>query len=143
MIGFTRHLPDNVPEKAKEWLIKASQRTGINNYDVNLLIANCQLPSILIYTVDDDELIGTFCLTIRDLGKRRILTMLLLGGVRLKIWRDDLVSFMEAIAEKHACTDFYMMGPEAYKRLFPMIKLVSCVYNKTPAYLTESRKNIQ
>lgn len=143
MIGFQRHTQETLPEKAKEWLFKASIRTGISNIDVNQIINLSNTGRVLLFSVDDDGLIGTFCLTIRDISDKRILTMLLLGGENLMSWRDDLVEFMEAIAQKYACHEFYMMGPKAYERMFPEISLVSCVYKKIPAYLTQNNKNIQ
>lgn len=95
----------------------------------------------MIYSVWGDDLLGGFCLTLRETP--RVLTMLLLGGKDLHLWRDDLVEFLQNKAKKLQCTEFYMMGPLAWGKLFPELDLVSCVYHAKPAYLTEPSKTIE
>lgn len=127
MVEFERHRPDNIPELAKNWLYAASKRTGISFLNADEYIKNCDKKEIHIYTITDrDALKACFCVVFHLDGK--IMSLVLLGGEDVKSWRDEFVEFLFATAKKNGAVQFTMMGPLAWGKLFPELKLMSCVF---------------
>jgi hypothetical protein len=127
LIEFERHRPDNLPVQCKEWLIAASKRTGISYLDVDKIIASCLTRDVQIYSMEEAGVLkACFCLNFHN----KTMNLLLLGGEDVKSWRDDLVRFLFATAKYEECTEFTMMGPLAWKRLFPEVTLRTCVFGR-------------
>jgi hypothetical protein len=137
-IGFQRRRSDDLPREAYGWLKKASERSKLFKVDLDACIKSCESENVHIYTVESDTLIGCFIVTFKKMGDNYIMSLLLLGGIGLLKWRDDLVKFLESLSQKRGVTYFSMMGPFSRKRFFPEVTLVTCVYGKIPEYLTRN-----
>jgi hypothetical protein len=84
----------------------------------------------IFIVIDNAEIIGCFTLSIRTNAADKYLELPLLAGMRLKAWRDDLVAFLFSVAGANKCTKFTMIGRKGFNRLFPELKLLTCVYGR-------------
>lgn len=138
---FERRTPDNIPAQAIAWLNDTKRQTL--PVDMQACIKNCASKNIHIYTIESGgELCACFCLLFNELPYGRVMNLVRLAGKNVSAWKDGLVKFLESTAVKEGCVDFVMMGPLAWKKLFPMLQLSTCVFKK-PFNLTSKNKTIE
>lgn len=135
----------NLPDKAKEFLYDACQRTQLSVITLEETIEQASKGKCSIYLVYKTkehspkfasiDLVGCLTLSLRETERDLFLELPLMGGEDLRSWRDDLVDFLFQKAEQHKCTRFTMIGRKGFERLFPEMKLLCCVYGRN---LTEA-----
>lgn len=118
----------DLSSQEQDWLIAACTRNDLIHVDFDYYknSATARFYSI----INDGEPIASFILLFKNVFDGPSMTLVALGGSEPRKWRDKLVDFLEATAKEKKCVEFLMVGPPAWGRLFPEIKLVACVYGK-------------
>lgn len=132
-VDFVPWNPTFLPlhKRAYEFLSSACKRSRLSVFTPEDVISQAKRKQLSIYLVIvDGEIIGCFTLSLRPARDDLYLELPLLGGKRLKEWRDELVKFLFEQAEAHECTRFTMIGRKGFEKLFPEIKLLCCVYGR-------------
>lgn len=84
----------------------------------------------IAFAMEENSVIGCFCLTIRAHKDRKYLMLPLFHGERIAEWRDQFVEYLFMMAKANNCTDFYMMGRKGWGKLFPEMDHIACVYGR-------------
>lgn len=132
-VEFSLWKPDFLPlhRKAYDYLDKACQRSQLGILTPEDTIEQARRGRTSIYIViEQDQIIGCFTLSLRPSSNDLYLELPLLGGERIREWRDQLVEFILALGAKHSCTKFVMIGRKGFDRIFPELTLLTCVYGR-------------
>lgn len=130
-VEFNKLNPEELSDIAVKFLSDAVVRSPSNFHSVDDYINSAKAKKNMIFgAYEGQNLIGSFILNISSGNGRHILILSLLGGKKIKSWRDELVEFLFAMADNNKCTDFSMVGRQGWGRLFPEMKLDGCIYSR-------------
>ena len=125
---------DELSEKAIILLNLSLEASASPFYELeDYLEAVRRKQSLLFGLFNNNQLEAVFFIEIKAGKGKKILILSLFGweGMEsMRNFRQFLVDFLFDIAKQNQCTDFTMLGPLAWKRIFPELILSGCVYTR-------------
>lgn len=128
-IKFFHADPDFLPVEAFEFLRKAAENN--NYFEVSDALRQSRNGVGKIFCVyNEKKLVGSFFLNFKTNHIGRIINLVLLGGMEIEKWKDDLSAFLNDFCKKNKATEFMLLGRRGWERMFPELEYVSCVLRK-------------
>lgn len=127
-VEFHKTTPENIPEQAIQYLDDACQ--AIKGYcTVDMALGQVNAGIGLLYCVFvDNVLSGALFINFRIINGDKKMTLVLLGGVNLKIWANDLVYFLRCIKRDHGASNFSVLARHGFGRIFKELRHIACVF---------------
>lgn len=115
--------------QAVHWLRNAANMRLCGLRTVDQLINQVdQKSKICILVKNETKLRGVFYLTITDEQNKRVMSLILLGGIEFPEWAIELRKFIYKLAEDTQTNEFYYMGRAGFSAIFPELKEMSRLY---------------
>lgn len=125
-VSFVR--TKELPDAAKIYLESASNAVG-GYFTLDMAIAEEKAGIGAFYCVFVDEKIhGCFFLRYRLIHIGKIMEVVLLGGIEIELWADDLNKILKEIAKDQKANEITLVGRKGWGRLFHDLEQVSCFY---------------
>lgn len=111
------HIND-VWDKVKDYLMPAVKVTNgrFMLYDVYIAIQKGRMHLWIAFD-DDKNILGCEVTEITDYPSRRLLTSCFTGGVKLRSWRDEMMSVLIRWAEDNQCTGIEGCGRKGWIKM--------------------------
>ncbi len=119
----------NLPPTAIKYLQRAIDRTpgGVSKLDDMLgLAASGNAIIFLIYS--GAALTGASYLIIYDTSEGRIINIVLTGGQKISLWRDDYQKFITDYAKRIGAISIRFIGRDGWGKLYPMCKRIGGIF---------------
>lgn len=128
--------------EAMMMLTEAAEGFGGMIHVKNLLSYDDDTKKKIVLVKYATKLLGCFALTFTEQEVGKVMTLVLLGGTHLELWKNELSKFLYETADKHVCKELYYMGRKGFARLFPQLEEIARVYRaRRPDFDTESLKS--
>lgn len=131
-ISFHRILPtalDYIPQSLTDFLDKAAKQSPTSDLTVADAIQYSRIGAGDIYAImDGDTPTGAVFYMYGECNSGKLLDVALLGGNNFRAWKDDAHEFTKRLAKMKECSEVWLMGPQAWGRMFPDMEAIGVVY---------------
>lgn len=130
MASFDLCHPDLVRtnQTVMQYLIDAaSDFGGIVSVNKALDLFDKQKDAFVVVSIGQD-IVGSIYLTFTQQETGRVMTSVLLGGIRFSEWAKELSKFYYKLAKDMACDEFMLMGRRGFKKYFPELDEIATVF---------------
>jgi len=114
------------------FLKEANRRTPASTENIEMLMTMALHGYGGIYLIYlNDKIVGATYILSYDTENGKVLSPVLLGGVKINEWKDDYHDFILATA-KSLKAPIRFIGREGWIKIFPMCKAIGTVYEFLP-----------
>lgn len=131
MVQFQRTSVDGLTLKAKYYLEQAIKRTPASTSRLDKTLQMAHKFGDL-YTVHDGEMIGAIYVLIYDTPEGKVVSPVLVGGIMLHKWRDDLHDFLVAECTRVNGIAVRFIARRGWAKKYPMCKNIGTIYEWKP-----------
>lgn len=123
---------DILPPLAVKYLEQAIKRTpaSTSRLDITLDIARKGYGNIYLI-FDGAILMGATYLVVYPTDKGKVLGIILLGGTKIKRWKDDYYKFATSFGRNVGAYKINYIGRDGWGPVFPMCKRVGSIFELT------------
>lgn len=127
-VSFHLTTPENIPDQAVTYLQEACD--AIPGYaTLETVFGQSQAGIGLIYIVfADNVLTGSLFINFRIVDGEKKMTLVLLGGISLRNWSNDLMYFLRRLKSDQKAAHFSILGRPGLGRMFKNLRHIACLY---------------
>lgn len=132
MITFQKIAPEKVkklPSIAIKYLEEAIRRTPASTSRLDVMLDVAEKGYGNVYVVyDDARIMGVTYLLTYDTPEGKVLGIVLLGGRRMGLWKDDYYWFIMKFCAMSGCRMINYLARKGWLKMFPKARIIGYIY---------------